>query len=743
MQWSNPNRLQTKLSLGSAVTIFLLVIGCTAFAGKRIYVDTDATGVNNGSSWSNAYTFLQDALADANSTEKPVEIRVAQGIYTPDKGGGNTPGDREATFQLINSVTIKGGYAGVGEPDPNARDISKFETILSGDLDGNDVDVNNPCDLATEPTSCENSYHVVWSSNCDETAVLDGFTITRGNANGSYPHERGGGMYNDEGGQPTIIHCNFTRNSAGSGGGMFNGWDSSLKVIGCSFVKNSAVSIEWDAGGGGMYNSYANQTVVNCTFTSNSAIAKGGGIYNRTDSSPKVTDCVLMGNTAAAGGGMYTQHGSPIVTKCDFVGNSALSAAWDAGGGGMLNDYMSAPTITACNFIANSAVGDGGGIHNYLARSPIVRDCNFTENFTGQHGVCSTFRGGGISNSRSSPIVTNCTFIRNSAKGSCAGGGGMAHYYSNGTVTGCNFTGNLSGYQGGGMHNSHSSPSVTNCIFSGNLAEAEDSFAYGGGMYNGFDSNSIVTNCTFSENLVKGYIVVGRALCNYKSSPMLTNCILWGKNATPEPEIYGIATVSYSDIKGGWPGEGNIDADPLFVDPGYWDPNGTPQDANDDFWVNGDYHLLGDSPCIDAGDHNGNYDGQTDMYGDPRVMCRVDMGADEADCFPKDFSTYSDWAAMGKPDCWCYCWPYQCDGDVDGADSHLSSSYRIDAGDLQLIVDNWKKKIDDPTLNPCADIDHKAEGLENYRVFMNDLAVLLVNWMKAVAQLPGDCPRLE
>jgi len=290
----------------------------------------------------------------------------------------------------------------------------------------------------------------------------------------------------------------------------------------------------------------------------------------------------------------------------------------------------------------------------------------------------------------------------------------MAHYYSNGTVTGCNFTGNLSGYQGGGMHNSHSSPSVTNCIFSGNLAEAEDSFAYGGGMYNGFDSNSIVTNC-----------------------------ILWGKNATPEPEIYGIATVSYSDIKGGWPGEGNIDADPLFVDPGYWDPNGTPQDANDDFWVNGDYHLLGDSPCIDAGDHNGNYDGQTDMYGDPRVMCRVDMGADEADCFPKDFSTYSDWAAMGKPDCWCYCWPYQCDGDVDGADSHLSSSYRIDAGDLQLIVDNWKKKIDDPTLNPCADIDHKAEGLENYRVFMNDLAVLLVNWMKAVAQLPGDCPRLE
>ncbi|MFN3077856.1 MAG: hypothetical protein ABT940_13465, partial [Alphaproteobacteria bacterium] len=59
-------------------------------------------------------------------------------------------------------------------------------------------------------------------------------------------------------------------------------------------------------------------------------------------------------------------------------------------------------------------------------------------------------------------------------------------------------------------------------------------------------------------------------------------------------------TVSYSNIQEGWPGEGNIDADPLFVNPGQWGPNGTPDDPDDDTWVNGDYHLLPYSPCIDT-----------------------------------------------------------------------------------------------------------------------------------------------
>lgn len=110
-------------------------------------------------------------------------------------------------------------------------------------------------------------------------------------------------------------------------------------------------------------------------------------------------------------------------------------------------------------------------------------------------------------------------------------------------------------------------------------------------------------------------------------------------------------------------------------------------------------------------------------------------------CFPFTYSTYSDWVALDRPACWCAA--YQCDGDADGKTSGLLLNYRVYGGDLNLVVNNWKKKIDDRTLDPCADIDHKAEACEKYRVYLNDLAVLLANWRKKSAELPGDCPRPE
>ncbi|MHC4642087.1 MAG: hypothetical protein ACYS32_10615, partial [Planctomycetota bacterium] len=88
-----------------------------------ICVDVDAVGANDGSSWENAYNFLQDALIEADSALKPVEICVAEGTYTPDSNSAdpNGSGNRTATFRLIDGVTLKGGYAGFGEPNPNAR----------------------------------------------------------------------------------------------------------------------------------------------------------------------------------------------------------------------------------------------------------------------------------------------------------------------------------------------------------------------------------------------------------------------------------------------------------------------------------------------------------------------------------------------------------------------------------------------------------------------------------------------
>ena len=119
----------------------------------------------------------------------------------------------------------------------------------------------------------------------------------------------------------------------------------------------------------------------------------------------------------------------------------------------------------------------------------------------------------------------------------------------------------------------------------------------------------------------------------------MTNCILWNNSdsgGTDESaQIYGgIPTVNYNCIQG-WTGAlggiGNIDADPCFVEPGYWDTNNTPDDANDDSWVDGDYYLLPDSLCIDAGDPNYIPEpGETDLDGNPRVINgRIDMGAYE------------------------------------------------------------------------------------------------------------------
>jgi hypothetical protein len=119
----------------------------------------------------------------------------------------------------------------------------------------------------------------------------------------------------------------------------------------------------------------------------------------------------------------------------------------------------------------------------------------------------------------------------------------------------------------------------------------------------------------------------------------------------------------------------------------------------------------------------------------------------EPGCFPCTYSTYGDWLAFGKPDCWCA--PpngsgYQCDGDADGKDSGGLTKYRVYTGDLNLIVANWRKKAGDAGLDPCADVDHKdSGGLTKYRVFTGDLTRLVTNWKKKDAQLPGDCPRPE
>ena len=108
-----------------------------AFGGTVLYVDDNAPVGGNGSSWKTAYRFLQDALTAARESGSAVnEMRVAQGTYKPDHDEQNLDGtqDETATFAMIDSVALRGGYAGIGALDPDARDSSLYQSILSGQI---------------------------------------------------------------------------------------------------------------------------------------------------------------------------------------------------------------------------------------------------------------------------------------------------------------------------------------------------------------------------------------------------------------------------------------------------------------------------------------------------------------------------------------------------------------------------------------------------------------------------------
>jgi parallel beta-helix repeat protein len=350
--------------------LFLLATSCTAATGKVIYVNASAIGVYDGSSWANGYRCLQDAIAEVRPGD---EIRVANGIYQPDRrtsrvGRPGTvrieaSGDRAATFELINGVTFKGGYAGYDEPDPNARDIDLYETILSGDLGANDIDVNSPEALLYESSRAENSYHVLTSSG---TAVLDGFTISGGNAN-AYSPRNGGGLYNQFG-TVQVTNCTFSENSAQyDGGGIYN-YRGNLSLANCTFTGNLAGD-----NGGGIYNYQSDPSLANCTFRMNSAQYGGGGIHNN-ESSPSLANCAFSENSARYGGGMYNDDSSPALTNCAFSGNSAYDYA-----GGMYNTNHSNLTLNNCIFTGNQARLYGGAM-SYNNSGPTLTNCTFTGN---------------------------------------------------------------------------------------------------------------------------------------------------------------------------------------------------------------------------------------------------------------------------------------------------------------------------------------------------------------------------
>ena len=573
------------------------------------YVDDDAPLGGNGQSWDTAYTYLQDALHSAIEGDV---IHVGAGLYKPDEDerGLEIPGDREATFNLVNAVALYGGYAGYGAVEPDSRDIDTNASILSGDLSGDDIPVDlggfmacySGWDKPFEPgceaydldndqdvdmgdlytfkdnsNNAENSYHVVTAESVDSNGVLDGFTISGGNADryDSYRDRLGGGMHNHNS-SLRLTNCTFNSNWARSRGGGMNNSRSSATLTNCTFNGN------WAEGGGGVSTYDSNSTFANCTFTHNIA-GEGGGVQISNNyscsSGPQPTEfsaCLFTSNVSMGGGGGLADG---LGDGCDKSHSFAEDRNPDPN-----SHYL---RLDNCVFANNKAFGDdgyggGGLLHYYVPPLPrpqpsLVETLGFKTISTPAH---STFEG------RHWPpvhLITNCIFVNNQA---CLGGGAM--------------------YKGFGS-------TFINCTFTGNSANT-----IGGGIYTWY-------------------------------SLIVANCILWGNNDSDgfdeSAQIRSdMDSVQYSCIQGldTYAGNNNIGVNPLFVDSNGLD--GIPGTEDDDL------RLQPGSPCINFGDNTAIPEGViTDFDGLPRVRgCFVDMGAYE----------YQDDALLGDVD-------EDCDVDLD------------------------------------------------------------------------------
>jgi len=627
------------------------------------------------------------------------------------------------------NINFKGKNITLTSTDPNNQEVAAA-TIIDGGQKGSAVTFNSG-----ESTDC----------------ILIGFTITDGH------NDYGGGIFASNA-SPTVTNCSLTGNTANLGGAIY-----------CS--DNSYLSLE------------------HCTINKNSA-GFGGAIYCLLNS-PKLSHCIFSKNQGTWGGGaVYNDKAAPILSDCEFDDNST-----NGDGGGMFNDVSSAKLLN-CTFSGNSARA-GGAIYCEPGCELILIGGKIAQNYADY--------GGGI-------YVTECI---------------------NTKVTNCFIIQNMA-ILGAGIYSADTLLTIKQCVFSENTAQ------FGGAAFCGAqpDGRLVMNNCTLAGNSA----VLGRSIaCDSflgSSTVTVTNSILYNGGSEILNNDDSTIVIAYSDIQGGWPGEDNIDADPRFtniargvyhlsadspcIDAG--DPKYLPESNETDFSSQPrvvseaiDMGAYETQPAIEltasrfefdamigfpdlAGDiiiirnsgagtlnwqisydcnwlavdpNTGSSQGQentaylrvnsTDLS-EGQYHCQLTVSAPLAlnspqtvqvtltvykNCFPdtpqytQQYADFLEYAAHGAdPSCWCASWSdgshYQCDGDASGR-TQTFTNYRVFTDDLALIIKNWKKKID--TADPCADIDHKAQLFQRYRVFTNDLGMLITNWKKRDDQLANNCPR--
>lgn len=690
-----------RMVMGVVIVLSLMVLEVKAQTILRVDVSSTCTTVDDpcdfpltcgdASNWSDAFTKLEDAIAQAKVCGNIDEIWVAAGTYVPDPcESGCTDTDSESSFELIDGVGLFGGFAGgedrraecVGgtdDGDPcldvaddsdcsngdcvDQRNFVTNETTLSGDLEDDDSGFTN---------NDENSYHILTYSDASATGVvLDGFTVEGGNADG-------GGVAQTQGSGLQIRKGSFCDGGTNDGNLCT---EIGIDTDDCPGAGASCKADKCIAGG---------PMVRNCIFKENSA--DNHGAVNDHGLTSIFEDCTFKDNIASKGAGMLVQHGSPEITRCVFDGNSTNALPNEGGGLWLSHDTdetctgLSAPTITGTTF-SNNYAKEGGGIWSNNS-DPAISNCTFTSNES--DGVDSGGSGIWSENATSAMTVNNCTFLGNNSEWR---GSSIYLLDSDTIVDNCNFTNNTTckhysgcNYYGGTIYIKGGTPHIKGSVFDSNVAGYLWGAHSGGALYItntpkiGADILTI-EKCVFIDN--SAVYAGGSAFLNGTTASSWINCIFSGNSANHNTSGYGGAIYhgSSGDIyftnctfsKNEAQADGGgiyVGGSATIVNCIFWDNKDTLKVVSDEEaqiyettsflaavtdtdWMNytgseptiitdnpefeptSEYglHLKSISPCIDDGDNDALYLSLEDFDGNCRIEnVTVDMGAYEQSC---------------------------------------------------------------------------------------------------------------
>lgn len=481
----------------------------------------------------------------------------------------NVPGDYPTIQQGINAGTA--GDTVLVQPGTYVENINfNAHNIVLGSLF---LTMGDSSYISTTIIDGDSAGTVITLNSGESAgAIIRGLTVKDGYA------QNGGGIICSNGSSPQIRDNRIYHNYADdNGGGIY-----------CTANSDPQIS----------------ENVIDSNFAFNFAFGFGGGGIALFSSNPEITENVFSWNYGAGGGAIHCYESSPDIIDNEFIENSTNCDYNINGGGAIQCVVMSDPLISGNFFSGNCGISwsKGGAIYCAETSQPFIFDNQFEYN--------NANMGSGIA----CEISSDAIIIKNHFYNNTAGGGTVYSqlcdiYFSNNIVF------NNTAVSGAGLYTELSAPHISGNLIFNNSASQD----YASGMFSlGLWVPPTVINNVFFGNSTSG--ATNEIDIRYYVGPTFINNIVRNPDSNVMSVLGDSGMIVYNNIQGGWPGEGNIDVDPLFRDA-----------------ANGDFHLMStacgdqfDSPCIDAGDPSISDDSLDCLFGLGTSIS--DMGAYGGGC---------------------------------------------------------------------------------------------------------------